>query len=561
MFNNQKGFTPIIIIIIVVGAIVAGGLTGGIFYLNLTKKNESKLSKSGIFAEKCGDGICQIVEKQNGLCQKDCLLITQSSKIIPIPSIQQMPSTKPTLTTKPMSTVKSEPISTPNQQSFGDNSFDADGFLWGTAVGDSSNTNNKNAINNTLKTKYVKQILSDNIFTEDGKTFISEGCLPSFSNCTVKINLDTIANDFKNYGWSMMPMISHDPNDSIITASDIDIYVNFAEWFVSKYKNTVNIKYVELNNDPSGFWKGTKEQLLEANNRIYDKIKNKYPDILMGTPGFEYWFDDTNDQRTVSIIPIIDYFLNKNNGAKFDFWAFHGYPTTGKSNSTSFSFYPPTKTAISNKYSDINGILEIRKKMDLNGWQSRKIIDTEHIGGVYQLRSTISDSDDKLEAAYDIQELILKRTLKTNGSSVLTGIFPLKIRSRGSQGEDFYGSLNSNGSLTKTVKAIAFLWSKLNEYNYSFRISGEWDNETMVWIEKFIQGNNKELYIFFKPFKYIANQNISLDGKILNYTLNLTKTPSKITLTDINGNKTNVSSSQTINLEAINSPKFLEINY
>ena len=440
-----------------------------------------------------------------------------------------------------------------------DHSLDADGMLWGVEIGDPGQQNNKNAVNNTLKTKYVKYRLRDASFTDDGESFISSGCLPNLNQCFAKIDLDSIVSTFKSNGWSMIPMFSHGAPVPAMTTTDIDHYVNFVDWFVSKYKNDADIKYIELNNDPLRWWNGGKEQLLDANNKIYDRIKAKYPDIKMGTPGFEYWLDDADDQGTQWIAAMVDYFLDAKNNAKFDFWAFHGYPTAA-GGAKAFYFYPPTKTAVSNKYAGIPGISEIRQKMDANGWQNRLIIDTEHVNAVHQLTAGISSQEDKLVSAYTIQELVLKKTLKYKNKFVLDGILPLKIRSRGSQAENRFGSLNSDGSLTQTVEAVGLFWSKLNEYNYSSRISGEFDNEHKVWVEKFISGN-KELYIFFKPFKYQIGLPLQLDNEILNYTLSLGKKPSKVTVTDINGNTSDTAPDSVLTLKAVNSPQFLEVEY
>lgn len=525
-----KFYIPLAVLVI----IFLGGISGYLIFQKFSSFNSSQiLPEVSIDINKCDDGICGPVEKKNRLCPQDC----QISDATPIVS----------------STATPKPTTVTSQQSFGDNSIDADGIIWGTEVLGKYIENVKNVVNNTLKTKYVKIRSTDIIHTKDGKTFTPDGCLLSLSNCVEKVYLDSVVKSFKDNNWSMIPMLSHDSGDTNITSSDIDNYVNFVDWFVSRYKMDANIKYVELYNAPFMDWKGTKEQLLELNNKTYERIKSKFPDIIMGTPGFEYMFDNSSSANEIQQI---EYFLDKANGAKFDFWAFHGYPLTA----IGFKgIAPPTKTATNNKYGGISGILEIRKKLDANGWQSRLIIDTEHIG--IAANQSFSSRVDNLDAAYMPQQLLLKRTLKNGGKFILSGIVNLKIYPRGSIGEIAWGSLNSDNSLTKTVKSVSILLSKLNQYNYSSHISGEFDNENQAWIEKFTQDANKELYIFFKPFKYKSGQSISLDNEILNYTLNLTKTPSKITLTDIDGKISNPSSSNAIILKAVNAPQYLEVEY
>ena len=434
-----------------------------------------------------------------------------------------------------------------------DYSIDSDNIFWGTEIYPTQIKNVKDIISGILKTKYFKIRLQQPMASRDGKTFTPDICLPSQNNCRVGYNLDEIAELFKANSWSMVPMLSQDLSELKVTDKTIGSYVDFVDWFVSRYKDDANIKYVELINAPAFDWKGTKEQLLELNNRVYGRIKSKYPDIMIGTPGFEYMMDTPSTDKSVQEI---EYFLNKDNGARFDFWAFHGYPLTGN-NLT--GIYPPTRTAINNKYGGIYGILEIRRRLDANGWQDRLIIDTEHTGTTLP-KPAISDAEDELDAAFTIQELVLKRTLKSNGSFVLSGIMPLKIIPRGDRGEFAWASLKPDGSLTRTVKAVSLLWSKLNEYTYSSHINGEFDNENQPWIEKFISGN-KELYIFFKPFKYREGETIKLDGQTLNYNLILSKAPASIILTDIEGSVLNLTPSQTVTLEAVNPPMFLEVSY
>src|SRR3989338_10034523 len=279
---------------------------------------------------------------------------------------------------------------------------------------------------------------------------------------------------------------------------------------------------------------------------------------MIGTPGFEYW-NDMPAGEELSRTSMLEYFLNKENGAKFDFWAFHGYSAQIVKDKS--GIYPPTKTALYNKYAGIGGILEIRKKLDENGWQDREIIDTEHVGALgNKAESQISEEEYLIDAAYLLQELLLKRTLAYNGKFALSGILSLKMIPKGDNGEFLWGSLMPDSSLTPGASAYSLLLSKLNEYKYSAHISCEFDNENQVWIEKF-SAENKELYIFFKPFKYQSIGELQMDNEMLDYTLNLAKTPSSIILTYTHGTTKTLAPDKAITLEAENSPKFLEVSY
>jgi hypothetical protein len=130
----------------------------------------------------------------------------------------------------------------------------------------------------------------------------------------------------------MVPMLTHN-TDVAITDSEIESYVRFVYWFLKLYQSDAAIEYVELINAPvADVWKGTNQQLVQLQNMTYDMIKNQFPGVMVGTPGFEYFNDeiDDNNPNTKSVdedaYEKIQFFLNKDNAAKFDFWAFHGYP-------------------------------------------------------------------------------------------------------------------------------------------------------------------------------------------------------------------------------------------
>lgn len=475
---------------------------------------------------------------------------------------------------------------TPPTVNSASNSIDADGFLWGAEgnvnTADANDlppeaTAARNAINETLKTKYVKLRISRGFFstTDGGQTFSSIYCLPTSTQCNVSFNMDEVAKLYQENGWSMVPMLRTEETQTITTAL-IDDYVNFVDWFVGRYKSTASIEMMELVNSPLpgtdtwSTWKGTNAQLVELTNKTYDRIKSKYPGIAVGTPGFEYWVDSTSGSDG-AFVAVIEYFLNASNGAKFDFWAFHGYPLRARdAQDRPVGPYPPTMTPLVNKYANVPGILQVRAALDANDWKDRKIVDTEH-DNITAPGQTITAESDALDAAYLVQELTLKRTLMSNGTRVVSGALPLKMAIRETTGAPGCGgsttcgeaglsSLNADGSVTLHVKAMALLWSKLKDYSYAGHVNGAFDDEGRAWVEKFSAGK-KELYIFFKPFKYVSGQKIALDNESLNYTLDLGSVPSSVLLTDVTGTATTVAPAQSLTVAAENSPKFLEVTY
>lgn len=409
------------------------------------------------------------------------------------------------------------------------------------------------AINDTLKLeKNVKFRIRTN--KDINGNFSSTVFLNSDS-----YDLDTFVNKFTLNGWSMRPMFSAIPTgaNNTYTNQDITDFVSFVGWFLDRYKIAANIKYIELFNEPSTellLGTLTLSQLLTTQNNIYDSVKIKYPDIMVGTHGFEYFFDvPPNSQgypQMQVMMQMVEYFLDTTNHAKFDYWAFHEYSTR----------YSPITAPIFNRYAGIPGILSIRQKLDSVGWQSKPMFDTEHTPPSNNLPA-ISDTIDKIDAAYMIQELTIKKTLTYNGTPVLSGISPLKVIPRGPVGEREWGSLKPDGSASRSMKATALLLSKLNMYNYSSHVSGTLNSFNTIWVEKFISGsNNKELYIFFNPLSEPLTPSI-FDAQTLNYTITLSTMPISVTLTDINENVTNLTPSQIIPLQAKHSPKFLEIEY
>ena len=383
--------------------------------------------------------------------------------------------------------------------------------------------------------------------------------MPSPSKCVARFNTDDLAATFKARGWSMIPMFSHD-HVKTVSSEDIKNYVNFVDWFVSRYRTDANIRYVELVNAPVLWWKGTKEQLAELNNKVYERIKGKYPDIMVGTPGFEYWVDTSPDDKSVQEI---EFFLDKRNNVKFDYWAFHGYPAADFDSiavKKIAAFYPPSKKAVTNKYAGPAGIIELRKKLDANGWTDRVIIDSEHTNIMSKAKPSVSDDEDILDVAYTVQELVIKRTLTVNGRPALRGIIPLKIGPRGNRGEFMFASLKPDGSPTMTVRAVGLLVSKLKEFNYSSHVSGEFDAEDQPWIEKFTS-DRRELYVFFKPFVFQKGREIEFDGQTVTYKLTFRTKPSSIVLTSASGKVSYPPPGPFMVLDATNTPQYLEVQY
>lgn len=451
-------------------------------------------------------------------------------------------------------------------------------------------------INNLLKIKNVKLRLDQFKMAKDEKgRFKPYVCrLDLRTNqkaCELGMyNLDKVVDVFVKNDWNMCPMFSQQNeffcNRRELNDEIIDEYVEWIDWFLGRYYKKVSIPYIEPGNNPANNWRGGKAspaQLVRLQNMVYDKIKRKYPNLIITSPGFEFHSDEDNKNDWAN--NLLAYFLDPNSGAKFDALAIHGFPPSGgilpfpppgkiqpkrmppnlRSDEcrNGFCYYPPTKKTIYNKYAGIAGILELRKKLDENGWHDRKIFDTEHWLILPRNRGNIvyTEKQDELVAAVNVQDFLLRKTLKHNGQFILSGINTMLIGRRG-VGIKTQGSLMPDGTMTKHLKAIAFLWAKLGEYNYYSRLSGEFNDDGKPWVEKF-KIEEKELYIFFKPFKYKIGENrpFVFDSEILKFELRLAKRPSRLTLFDMLGNDKTLSAKQHITLEIKNAPHYLEVIY
>lgn len=447
-------------------------------------------------------------------------------------------------------------------------------FIFGTeSQGIASSLNNKDNLidiaRNDLGVKYIKFRLNqpfsgNNLVTNFSPDYICDNPL---LNCPPGMDLDKIAQIYSDNNLSMVPMISVAPtpylrNGGQITTEIIDNYVDFVEWFVGRYKEKANIEYLELQNNPSDrSWTGTNAQLLELTNKTYEMVDKKYPDVLVGTPGFEFFADPSGSNPAAKFskkgIEMLDYFLDKKNAAKFDFLAFHGYAPRALEMS---AIIPPNMTLDNNKYAGIAGMIEIRKKMDQNGWQDRRVINTEHTG-ILIPGSALTEENMKLDAAYMLQYVLMQRTAQYEKKSALSGIIAFKLINRceekGTQGECYFGSLDSNGEKTKAVDAVGFLIRTLDGLDYDKKISGNFDDFQTPWVEKFTS-SKRDAYVFFKPFE---ETDISFDGQTIPVNVGLGKKPSKVTLMDWRGGREDIPVTQKLVLEAENMPKIIEIMY
>jgi len=547
-----------IIITFIAFAIVAAGI--GAYFIFQKSAFPNPLS------DKCGDGICDAHEQANkNLCPKDCIAALNQST---------------------------------SQSGIGDNLIIGTEDLALYFNNEREIQETSNVINNVLKTKHVKVRFDQFTMNKDENgNFLPYFCAldpkTNRKDCSKdRFSIDKIADVFIKNGWDMYPMFSQQnqflTNRRELNDEIINEYVEWIEWFLDRYSSKLNIPFIEPGNNPANNWKlgkATTAQLVEQQNKVYERIKEKYPNLTITSPGFEFFgdgFDFFSDGEDF-VNKLVLYFLDSKNGAKYDAFAFHAYPvqylhlnarqqllSQGLSYEEieelkeNLSFYPPTKKAIYNKYAGNAGMLEIRKALDKTGWADREIFVTEEWLILPENKRNIvyTESQDDLLAAVNTQDFLIKKTLTHNGKSVLSVINKMYIGRRGIMPLKRQGSLMPDGTVSKHVKSMGFLWQKLAEYSYDSRLSGEFDNENETWVEKF-KGENKEMYIFFKPFEFIEYKPLQFDNKTSEYELRLEKEPVQATLYDMHGEiqKIPLGKGRTIKLQAQNSPQYLEVSY
>lgn len=447
-----------------------------------------------------------------------------------------------------------------------------------------------NVINNILKTKDVKiRIEQFGMAKDENGNFLPYTCFFNQAigqyDCSKKKSIDKAVEIFKENGWNMYPIFSQMNKGKFIPINDeiINDYVNWIEWFLDRYSDEINIVRIEPGNNPAKNWGNFKNRanneldefetftkLAEQQNLVYDRLKFKYPDLIITSPGFEFHSDKPEVAEGNWAINMLKFFLDSSNGAKYDALAIHGFPPVIDDTNP----HPgdcinklcrgiPTRIPIYNKYAGVYGVREIRKTLDKEGWEDREIYHTENWFHLPKDSSNVEQ--DKIIAAFYVQDFLLRKTLQYNGKPVLSEINSMLV-TRARPHSSIEGSLLPDGGTTYHLESLAFLWEKLREYNYDSKLSGDFSlvedfADQEVWVEKFKNTSlNKELYVFFKPFNDEAPH--ILDGEIKKYILELDTMPLGINLYNIHGDLIEtIIPRQTITLKAENSPKYLEVSY
>ncbi|MEK6885918.1 MAG: hypothetical protein AABX17_03055, partial [Nanoarchaeota archaeon] len=234
---------------------------------------------------RCGDGICDTREKANGICLKDCNV--QNSE-----------------------------------------------FLSGFKL---ENTNDIREISQ-ITFQLAQELNLDYVLVP--VKYPSEGSL----NWSAGLDYNYIAQLSTQYNIAVLPAFY------TLHADDTNSqkYATFVTAFLKQFKNLMNIKYLEFQNEPvkdyngqkSDRFFGTPTQLRNTNNAAYEAIKadSSLSNIQVGTAGF-IMAAINEDENTIMNNYYSEYF----NGLKFDVLTIHNYPRTSsylqRSTSTTNSKY------------------------------------------------------------------------------------------------------------------------------------------------------------------------------------------------------------------------------
>ncbi len=318
---------------------------------------------------------------------------------------------------------------------------------------------------------------------------------------------------------------------------DSEKYAEFVVAFLDEFYRKRKIDYIEFQNEPikeydgkvSARFKGTPTDLAKSNTAAYNKVKEKYPSIKIGTAGF--MASAVNSEENIMMSNYYKEYFSA--GAKFDFIALHFYPKN--------SSYVQTTQSAGTKYNFLSEY-EIpstyRKLLDDYGYKEKLIFITE---GDVAMPFRNADGThtpnwlDDDEAAILLAERLSLASGKSKENKII-GLFASGINPK---------------SAEKTENYELLLKFARKYPNYSRRIAGSVDSEN-YWIEEFKDAKGKKMWLAFNPLLFWAEAESAEMPRAIATKKSITS-PQEITLDVGNISAVKISSlSTTSTLEAIN---------
>lgn len=298
---------------------------------------------------------------------------------------------------------------------------------------------------------------------------------------------------------------------------DYNKFANFVISFLEEFYKGGNIDYIEFQNEPakgydgkvSARFKGTPADLAKSHLAAYNKVKEKYPLIKVGTAGFMA-VAVTPDENQMMNDYYKEYFSTKPN---FDFFSLHQYPKTS-------GYLQTTKDTSASPYNFLSEaeIFNVYRRLLNNyGYGDKPIFVSE---GNVDMPYRNSDGTlifhwlrDNEASMLLIERFVLGLSnrernnimgLMTSGSqNPTTGFFALQSV-RKNKNEKTHDQTTSGYTQTNHFEFYNQLLEFLRKYPYySRRITGE-INSTNYWVEEFKDKDGKRMWLAFCPLLFKA---------------------------------------------------------
>ena len=474
------------IILIIVVAIIAVGI-GAFFVFQKPAFSEPKMpiAKFG----KCGDGICDEKEKNNPtLCPKDCQIKSQPSQK-PQPISSEQP-TNISNSSKPSSSPGSNIVSSTNK--FTD-------FITGFKL---DNTRSVRGISR-IHFELAKELKLDYILVP---IKFPGGSDVNKIDWSAGLDYYYIAELSKQYGVKILPAFyklggRDDKN--------YDKYADFVISFLDKFYKDGNINYIEFQNEPineyngktSRHFKGTPADLAKSHLAAFNKVKEKYPLIKVGTAGFMA-VTVSPDENEITNNYYKEYFLAK---PKFDMLSLHHYPKT--------SSYLQTKSGSYSRYnfmSEYKIFDTYRQLLNDYGYSDKPIFVSEGAVGMPFRNSDGSLGGPQVNGWLDDNEnvkiLLLERIVLFLENGKKNNVISAMTSNSMSPVNGLFSYDKNSGASTKTelFEFYKILLNFLEKYPaYLGHVSGEIDSEH-YWVLKFKDDGSKKMWMAFCPFLFWA---------------------------------------------------------
>lgn len=309
-----------------------------------------------------------------------------------------------------------------------------------------------------------------------------------------RFDFDQIAHLAEKYNISIFPAFARSRNPE--RELDAEKYTQFVVTFLKRYKEKMNIKYIEFHNEPAETndginggrkWSGTAEQLVHVTNTAYKKIKSIYPGVMVGSVGFctGSYFEAKN-----YTLPFYEHFFK----AKpiFDFFALHDYPK---------ELSKTQGTKVGELMSSFHVFDTYRNMLDKNGYKDIPIFITEGYDDkpMFSSNRNLWDWTDEDEASVSLLEsyVHIRANAKKNiiMGKILSGIKTMPHKT--------LGMINRRGNRIRPhYYFLKYIVQLLRQYPlYSNRFAGKL-NSTDFWIETFQNNDGKRMWVAFAPLNY-----------------------------------------------------------